>query len=90
MLTEVQKTIRQVREEKGWDIVRLAQQTCLSERQIRQLEGEPGDSFYSEHIRMLAAKKALTRMGWEGDNVRQLFASPMAFKAANGDHANYA
>jgi hypothetical protein len=69
---EVQKTIRQVREEKGWDAARLAKHACLSVRQIQQLEGEPGDSFYSEQIRLLAAKKVLCRMGWDPSKVEQL------------------
>ncbi len=75
VFTEVQQKIRQVREAKGWDTIRLAQQTCLSERQIRQLEGEPGDSFYSDQIRILAAKKALARMGWDRDQLSRLFSS---------------
>lgn len=78
MSTEVQQTIRKTREEKGWDIVRLAQHACLSERQVRQLEGEPGDSFYSDQIRILAAKRVLVRMGWEREKLSQLFTKPIA------------
>lgn len=75
MFPEVEQTIRQVREAKGWDTQRLAQQTCLSERQVRQLEGEPGDSFYSDQIRVLAAKRVLCRLGWAPEQVSALFTS---------------
>lgn len=75
---EIQKTIREMREQKGWDTAHLAKQVCLSVRQVQQLEGEPGDSFYSDHIRFLAAKKVLFSLGWESDKIAQL--------AAAGEH----
>lgn len=84
MFSEVQQTIKQVREEKGWDTTRLAKQSCLSERQVRQLEGEPGDSFYSDRIRILAAKRVLCRMGWAPEQVSQLFAQAGQPSAAQG------
>lgn len=72
---EIQKTIRQTREKKGWDAAKLAKHVCLSVRQIKQLEGEPGDSFYSDQIRLMAAKKVLCRMGLEPNQVDMLLAS---------------
>lgn len=70
---KIQESIREVREQKGWNTRRMAQHVCLSERQIKQLEGEPGDSFYSDHIRLAAAKRVLARMGYNNEQLNQLF-----------------
>lgn len=49
--------LKAVRKEQGLTIASVAEQTCLSERQVRQIENGEKGSFYSEGIKLAAARK---------------------------------
>jgi len=45
------------REELGWAVVDLATRACLSKKQVKQIEEGGTSSFYSDTVKMTAAKK---------------------------------
>jgi transcriptional regulator with XRE-family HTH domain len=49
--------VRLRREAQGWAINDIASRACLSVKQIRQIEEGGLSSFYSENVKLTAAKK---------------------------------
>jgi transcriptional regulator with XRE-family HTH domain len=49
--------VRLRREAQGWAVIDLAARACLSVKQIRQIEEGGLSSFYSENVKLTAAKK---------------------------------
>ena len=49
--------LRMRREELGWAVVDLATRACLSKKQVKQIEEGGTSSFYSDTVKMTAAKK---------------------------------
>ena len=65
--------IRLTRESRGWALGDLATRSCMSVRQIRQLEEGGTSSFYSLGVKVTAAKRVATLLGLTPE---QVFASP--------------
>jgi hypothetical protein len=65
--------IRLTRESRGWALGDLATRSCMSIRQIRQLEEGGTSSFYSLGVKVTAAKRVATLLGLSPE---QVFASP--------------
>lgn len=55
--------LRQRREAKGWAPTDLATRSCLSLRQVRQIEEGGNSSFYSESVKATAARKIAVLLG---------------------------
>lgn len=55
--------LRLRREERGWVLSDMALRSCMSVKQIRQLEEGGTSSFYSEAVKLTAAKKAAAVLG---------------------------
>ena len=55
--------LRQRREAKGWAPTDLATRSCLSLRQVRQIEEGGNSSFYSESVKATAARKIAALLG---------------------------
>ena len=55
--------LRLRREERGWVISDMALRSCMSVKQIRQLEEGGTSAFYSEAVKLTAARKAATILG---------------------------
>ena len=49
--------LRMRREELGWALADLATRACLSNKQVKQIEEGGTSSFYSDTVKMTAAKK---------------------------------
>lgn len=49
--------LRMRREELGWNLADLATRACLSSKQVKQIEEGGTSSFYSESVKVTAAKK---------------------------------
>jgi len=49
--------LRMRREKLGWDLADLATRACLSKKQVKQIEEGGTSSFYSDTVKMTAAKK---------------------------------
>lgn len=55
--------LRLQRESRGWTMTDMAMRSCLSVKQIRQLEEGGSESFYSEAVKLTAAKKVASLLG---------------------------
>ena len=55
--------LKQGREARGWGQVDIATRACLSVKQIRQLEEGGLSAFYSEAVKVTAAKKVTALLG---------------------------
>jgi transcriptional regulator with XRE-family HTH domain len=55
--------LRLRREERGWVLSDMALRSCMSVKQIRQLEEGGTSAFYSEAVKLTAAKKAASVLG---------------------------
>lgn len=55
--------LRLRREERGWVLSDMALRSCMSVKQIRQLEEGGTSAFYSEAVKLTAAKKAAAVLG---------------------------
>lgn len=55
--------LRLRREERGWVLSDMALRSCMSVKQIRQLEEGGTSAFYSEAVKFTAAKKAAAVLG---------------------------
>ncbi len=55
--------LRLRREERGWVISDMALRACMSVKQIKQLEEGGTSAFYSEAVKLTAARKAATVLG---------------------------
>lgn len=61
--------LRLKRESLGWLISDLATRSCMSIKQIRQLEEGGSSSFYSESVKLTSAKKVGAILGLTADEV---------------------
>jgi transcriptional regulator with XRE-family HTH domain len=57
------RLLRLHRETRGWTMTDMAMRSCLSIKQIRQLEEGGTDSFYSDSVKLTAAKKVGAVLG---------------------------
>jgi len=55
--------LRIQREARGWTLGDMAMRSCLSLKQVRQLEEGGSESFYSESVKLTAAKKVASLLG---------------------------
>lgn len=55
--------LRDLREAQGWDIAKLAKRLALSPGQLSQLETNQGSLFYTDAIRLTAARKVSEFLG---------------------------
>lgn len=55
--------LRLARESRGWTLSDMATRSCMSIRQIRQLEEGGSSSFYSVSVKLTAVKKVGTLLG---------------------------
>jgi len=58
-----QTLLREARERKGWTQAELAGVACLSVKQVRQIEEGGQSAFYSEAVKLTAAKKVAQALG---------------------------
>ena len=65
------------REERGWAQSDLASRACMSIKQIRQLEEGGVSAFYSESVKLSAAKKVADLLGLSVDQLWVLPESPV-------------
>ncbi len=72
--------LRLRRESKGWQVSDLATRSCMSIKQIRQLEEGGSGSFYSESVKITSAKKVGGILGLTPEEV---FGVPLAEESAN-------
>jgi len=61
--------LRQSRDSLGWSQGELAARACLSVKQVRQLEEGGSSSFYSENVKLTAAKKVAQILGLSDDEL---------------------
>lgn len=61
--------LRLRREAQGWVITDMALRACLSVKQVRQLEEGGTSAFYSESVKLTAAKKVGGLLGLSADEV---------------------
>lgn len=61
--------LRLRREASGWALNDMATRACMSTKQIRQLEEGGMSSFYSEAVKVTAAKKVAALLGLSADEV---------------------
>lgn len=61
--------LRLSREARGWVLNDMATRACMSVKQIRQLEEGGMSSFYSEAVKMTAAKKVGALLGLSAESV---------------------
>jgi transcriptional regulator with XRE-family HTH domain len=61
--------LRLRREARGWALNDMATRACMSTKQIRQLEEGGMSSFYSEAVKVTAAKKVGALLGLSADEV---------------------
>lgn len=76
--------IRLTRESRGWALGDLATRSCMSIRQIRQLEEGGTSSFYSLGVKVTAAKRVATLLGLSPE---QVFASSQAHLPSESEPA---
>ena len=50
-------SVRRKRESLGWAVSDLATMACLSTKQIKQIEEGGTSAFYSENVKLTAARK---------------------------------
>ena len=62
-------SIRLSREAMGWSQNELASWACLSVKQVRQLEEGGSSSFYSENVKITAARKVAGILGLKEDDL---------------------
>lgn len=55
--------LRQSRESLGWSLGEVASRACLSVKQVRQLEEGGASSFYSDNVKLTAARKVAGILG---------------------------
>lgn len=55
--------LRLQRESRGWTLNDMAHRSCLSLKQVQQLEEGGSESFYSEAVKLTAAKKVASLLG---------------------------
>jgi transcriptional regulator with XRE-family HTH domain len=55
--------LRLQRESRGWTLNDMAHRSCLSIKQVQQLEEGGSESFYSEAVKLTAAKKVASLLG---------------------------
>ncbi len=61
--------LRLQRETRGWTMTDMAVRSCLSIKQIRQLEEGGSESFYSDAVKLTAAKKVASLLGLSVEQV---------------------
>ena len=61
--------LRLRREAQGWVVTDMALRSCLSVKQVRQLEEGGSSAFYSESVKITAAKKVGSLLGLSADEV---------------------
>ena len=61
--------LRLRREAKGWVVNDMATRACLSTKQVRQLEEGGSSAFYSESVKITAAKKVGVLLGLSANEV---------------------
>ena len=61
--------LRLRREAQGWVVTDMALRACLSVKQVRQLEEGGTSAFYSESVKVTAAKKVGSLLGLSADEV---------------------
>jgi len=69
--------LRLRREAQGWVITDMALRACLSVKQVRQLEEGGTSAFYSESVKLTAAKKVGGLLGLSADEVFVTSATPL-------------
>jgi transcriptional regulator with XRE-family HTH domain len=55
--------LRMRREARGWTLSDMAHRSCLSLKQVQQIEEGGSESFYSEAVKLTAAKKVASLLG---------------------------
>jgi transcriptional regulator with XRE-family HTH domain len=70
--------LRLQRETRGWTMTDMAMRSCLSIKQIRQLEEGGSESFYSEAVKLTAAKKVASLLGLSTEQVLSQSARPLS------------
>jgi cytoskeleton protein RodZ len=61
--------LRLRREAQGWVVTDMALRACLSTKQVKQLEEGGTSAFYSESVKITAAKKVGSLLGLSADEV---------------------
>ena len=91
--------LRQSRDSIGWSQGELASRACLSVKQIKQLEEGGSSCFYSENVKLTAARKVAQLLGLsenevlgrsivQPDNEHQLTQKDQASPLAQSDYAD--
>ena len=75
------RLLRLHRETRGWTMTDMAMRSCLSIKQIRQLEEGGTDSFYSDSVKLTAAKKVGAVLGLSAAQVLGQPNQPMPVSA---------
>ena len=68
--------IKLTRESRGWALGELATRSCMSIRQIRQLEEGGTSSFYSVGVKVTAAKRVASLLGLSPEQVFEIPKTP--------------
>ena len=55
--------LREIRESLGWSHGEVASRACLSVKQVKQLEEGGASSFYSDNVKLTAARKVAGILG---------------------------
>jgi transcriptional regulator with XRE-family HTH domain len=74
--------LRLQRETRGWTMTDMAVRSCLSIKQIRQLEEGGSESFYSDAVKLTAAKKVASLLGL---SVEQVLSQPARSLSLSSD-----
>jgi len=61
--------LRQSRESLGWSLGEVASRACLSVKQVKQLEEGGASSFYSDNVKLTAARKVAGILGVTEDEL---------------------
>lgn len=80
--------LRLRREAQGWVITDMALRACLSVKQVRQLEEGGTSAFYSESVKLTAAKKVGGLLGLSADEVFVSSATPLVEAAGQEPEVN--
>ncbi len=75
------RLLRLHRETRGWTMTDMAMRSCLSIKQIRQLEEGGSDSFYSDSVKLTAAKKVGAVLGLSAAQVLSQSTQPLPVSA---------
>ncbi|PIT76537.1 RodZ family helix-turn-helix domain-containing protein [Limnohabitans sp. B9-3] len=70
--------LRLQRETRGWTLSDMAHRSCLSLKQVQQLEEGGLESFYSEAVKLTAAKKVASLLGLSASQAVRQPASSLA------------